>query len=228
MSWMTLSIFYARRLCTTRNVLTEFPATQQDFRETIIRLLQGTDTTPVPTDTKHVDGDNIRDLTISETIVGDLLRSGLDIGFCKPAPAESHLITEAWIVNNLSAHAIARAIFTPEWRAGNGGFLDGIMACLQDASLFVTAALELGIGPAKMEDGDQVVLIDEYYGLPDFNSQTVEETELQAAAILRPVEEQQEDQPQMKENGKYVLVGPCILARRKNEVTTEHTHIMLV
>lgn len=219
---------YARRLCATRNVLTEFPATQQDFRETIIRLLQGTDTTPVPTDTKRVDSDNIRDLTISETIVGDLLRSGLDIGLCKPVPAESHLITEAWIVNNHSAHAIARAIFTPEWRAGKGGILDGIMACLQDASLFVTGALQLGTGPAKMKDGDQVVLIDDYYGLPELNRQTVEEMELQAAAILRPVEEQQEDQPQMKENAKYVLIGPCILARRKNEVTTERTHMMLV
>lgn len=219
---------YARRLCTTRNVLTVFPATQQDFRETIRRLLQGTDTTPVPTDTNHVDSDNISDLTISEAIVGDLLRSGLDIGLCKPIPAESSVITEAWIVNKLSAHAIARAIFTPEWRAGEGGILDGIMSCLQGASLFVTGALQLGIGPAKMKDGDQIVLIDDYYGLPDLNRQTVEETELQAAAILRPVEEQQEGQSQMKENAKYVLIGPCILARRKNEVITERTHITLV
>jgi hypothetical protein len=221
---------YARRLCAARNVLTEFLATQQEFRETIRRLLQGTDTTPVPTDTEHDDGSNIRDLTISEAIVGDLLRRGLETGLCKPIAAESHEITEAWMVNNLSAHAISRAIFTPEWRAVDRGILDGIMACLQDASMFVTDALQLGIGPAKMKDGDQVVLIDDYYGLQDLNRQAVEErdeTELQAAAILRPVEEQ-EDQSQIKENARYVLIGPCILARRQNEAMAEGVHIRLV
>ena len=221
---------YARRLCAARNVLTEFLATQQEFRETIRRLLQGTDTTPVPTDTEHDDGSNIRDLTISEAIVGDLLRSGLETGLCKPIAAESHEITEAWMVNNLSAHAISRAIFTPEWRAVDRGILDGIMACLQGASMFVTDALQLGIGPAKMKDGDQVVLIDDYYGLQDLNRQVVaerDETELQAAALLRPVEEQG-DQYQIKENARYVLIGPCILARRQNEAMAEGVHIRLV
>jgi hypothetical protein len=160
---------YARRLCAARNVLTEFPATRQDFRETIRWLLQGTDITEVTTDTKHDDGDDIRDLTISEAIVGDLLCSGLEAGLCKPIAAGSHGITEAWVFSNLSAHAIARAIFTPEWRTVSGGILDGIIACLQSASLFVTDALQLGIGPATMKGGDQVVLIDDYYGLQDLN-----------------------------------------------------------
>jgi hypothetical protein len=101
--------------------------------------------------------------------------------------------------------------FTPEWRTGGGGILDGITTCLQGASPFVADALQLIIGPMKMKDGDQVVLIDDYYGLPYLNRQAVgerRETELQAVAIIRLVEEQQEDQSRMKQNARRILIGP--------------------
>ena len=222
---------YARWLDAARNVLIEFPPTRQDFRAAIARLLQGIDNTAVPTASDRDDGDGIRDLTISETILGDLIRGGLKIGLCKPVAAESQVDPSAWIVNDLSSHNIARFIFTPEWRGGDGSKLDGIRACLQDASLFVTDALHLGIGPARTKYGDKVVLIDDYHGMPDLDSHLFDEVDsFQSAAVLRSVEEEQREghQLQTKNNARYVLIGPGVLARRKNEIMAERMHIRLV
>jgi hypothetical protein len=221
----------AWKLTTCRNAVSEFPATHHDFRRVIRRLLEGTDATPVPTKPEDHDGDNIRDLTVSEALIGDLLSSGLETGLCRPVMAESEEITDPWIVNHMAGQAIARVIFTPEWRAAGRvpvqgrSTLDGIMSCLQGTSLFVTDDFQLGIGPGKMKDGDHVVLLYSYHGLPDLSRRG---RQLQQAAILRPVDQQDGDQSQMIEHGRYILIGPCILVQRTNTALPDGIPIKLV
>jgi hypothetical protein len=79
---------------------------------------------------------------------------------------ETTTIKVPYIVNELSARAIANVIFQPEDSADYESLLAGMRSSLTSAILF-TCSGDIGLRGQYSRSGDLIVAVDHYYASPD-------------------------------------------------------------
>jgi hypothetical protein len=92
---------------------------------------------------------------------------GLNSGLLAPVyEMETITIKVPYIIDELSARAIAKVIFQPENRADYESLLTGMRSSLTSAILF-TCSGDIGLRGQYSRSGDLIVAVDHYYASPD-------------------------------------------------------------